>query len=380
MKGKAIIPLVLGLGVGLVAVKLGVDTIRESKASVTKQETVTAFRATADIDAFAEITAEMIEEVKTEVNAFLPTEELFETSKDVVGRVTARMIPKGSPVLKSYLAPPGTDVGIQGAIEPGYLAYSVEIDEVSSVAYQLKRGTWVDVIVVMDVEGERRKKETISEVLLQHVQVLAVGRSTPGAQPAEGSAPPKAAKSVTLHVPETDVPKLHWAATRGKIALAMRGDNEPAVADRTSGRLEDMFQKSQQQERPDQGSEPRDTSQPSKWQSFWGSFAQAGTEGDAQTAAPTASEADSEPPHEVVVVRASGGKGGVTVETKVFENAHSRKVVTADQGKQSAQGSSPSAGRSRRPVPGPGVRTDKPDQLPADQQAQDDSDTGEESE
>ena len=373
MKGKAIIPLVLGLGVGLVAVKLGVDTIKQSKASGTRQATVTAFRATADIDAFAEITPEMIEAVKTEVNAFLPTEELFETSKDVVGRVTARMIPKGSPVLKSYLAPPGTDVGIQGAIEPGYLAYSVEIDEVSSVAYQLKRGTWVDVIAVMNVPGERRKQETVSEVLLQHVQVLAVGRSTPGAQPESGT-PSKAAKSVTLHVPEADVTKLHWAATGGKIALAMRGDHEPVAANRAPGRLAEMFEETQQQEQTAQSSEPRDGQQPQRQVR-----AEAQELAATGTAAQPPAEPKPEPQYVVTVVRPSS-RGGVTVEEKVFENARSRKVVTVTKGKQGTQGSSQDAGQRPRALPGPGVRTDKPDQLPAGEQKNDDSDTGEESE
>jgi hypothetical protein len=45
----------------------------------------------------------------------------------------------------------------------------------------------------------------------------------------------KPAKSATLLVPEEEVPKLHLAGTRGKITLAMRGEddksqNSPAVA------------------------------------------------------------------------------------------------------------------------------------------------------
>ena len=358
MKGKAIIPLVLGLGVGLVAVKLGVDTIKKSQASTANRTTVTALRATVDIDARVKVTAEMIEEVKTEVNAFLPTDELFETSKEVVGRVTARVISQGSPVLKSSLTPPGTEVGVEGAIEPGYLAYSVEIkDEASSVAYQIKRGTWVDVIVVMKIQGERRRQETISEVLLQHVQVLAVGRTASGAQP-EGNTKAKAAKSVTLHVPENDVPKLHWAAMEGEIALAMRGDNEPIATTRPPTRLDDLFQKNQQQDPAPRSSEPGNAPQPSLWQNAWKSFAQKGSM-ETTSSVEIQPEPEPDPQCEVVVVRNSTkAKGGGTVERIVFENSRSRKVVAATEGKQSTKGSSQPAGRNSRAQVAPGVQTD----------------------
>lgn len=380
MKGKAIIPLVLGLGVGLVAVKLGVDTIKKSQASTANRTTVTALRATVDIDARVEITAEMIEEIKTEVNAFLPTDELFETSKEVVGRVTARVISQGSPVLKSALTPPGTEVGVEGAIEPGYLAYSVEIkDEASSVAYQIKRGTWVDVIVVMKIQGERRKQETISEVLLQHVQVLAVGRTASGAQP-ESNTKAKAAKSVTLHVPENDVPKLHWAAMEGEIALAMRGDNEPIATTRPPTRLDDLFQKNQPQDPAPRSSEPGNAPQPSLWQNAWKSFAQKGAM-ETTSSVEIQPEPEPDPQWEVVVFRNSTkAKGGGTVERIVYENSRSRKVVTAAEGKQSTKGSSQHTGRNSRVQVAPGVRTDKPDQAPGDEQEEDDSDTGKESE
>ena len=139
--------------------------------------------------------------------------------------------------LWSMLAPPGTPGGMVGRIPPGYRAVSVKIDEVTGVAYQIKSGDWVDVIVVMDVDsgGMGRSKHTVAEVILQNVQVLAMGRSV-GGSPDERGASTKPAKSATLLVRVEEAPRLHLAGTRGKITLAMRGSDDeitddPVVAD-----------------------------------------------------------------------------------------------------------------------------------------------------
>ncbi len=230
MKGKAIIPLVLGLCVGLVAVKLLVDTLKKAQASG-GGKAITAVRAKQDIDAFAVITAEMVELVQTSDSKFAPTQERMDKLESVIGRVTGKSIPQHAPVLSSMLAPEGTASGMVGRIPMGFRAVSVEIDEVSGVAYQLKPNDWVDVIVVMDIDSgnARRKKKTVAEVILQHVQVAAIGQATTG-KPGEGASKVKAAKSATLLIPEEDVPKLHLAGTRGKLTLAMRGDDTTIVA------------------------------------------------------------------------------------------------------------------------------------------------------
>lgn len=229
MKGKAFIPLVLGLGIGLLAVKFLVDTLKKAQASGAATK-IAAVRAKEDIEAFAEIKAEMVETFQTTDPQFAPTEERIGKIEEVVGRVAGKGIPQHAPVLKSMLAPEGTPAGMVGRIPPGFRAVSVKIDEVTGVAYQLKPGDWVDVIVVMDVEtsggaGSRGKKETIAEVILQRVQVAAIGYG-PATTPGEGGSKVKPAKSATLLVLESDAPKLHLAATRGKVTLAMRGDDE----------------------------------------------------------------------------------------------------------------------------------------------------------
>jgi pilus assembly protein CpaB len=216
-------------------VKFAINTIRKAQASSESNKTVTVVRAKLDIAAHEEIQKDMVETVETADSLFAPANERMDKVDTAIGRVAAKAIPKNAPVLLSMLSPEGTRPGMVGRIPSGYRAVSVKIDEVSGVAYQMQPGDWVDVIVVMDVEsGVKGKKETLAEVILQHVQVAAIGYGTNPEADANPSKM-KPAKSATLLVPEEEVPKLHLAGTRGKITLAMRGEddksqNNPAVA------------------------------------------------------------------------------------------------------------------------------------------------------
>src|SRR3990172_1430242 len=179
MSRKAIIPLVLGLGIGLLAVKFVVESIQKAQASNASGKGVTAVRAKQDIEAHEEISKEMVETVETADNLFAPQNDRIEKIERAIGRVAAKPIPRSAPVLLSMLAPVGTKPGMVGRIPAGYRAVSVKIDEVTAAGYQIQPGDWVDVIVGMDIDsGNNRKKETIAEVILQHVQVVAVGQGT----------------------------------------------------------------------------------------------------------------------------------------------------------------------------------------------------------
>lgn len=231
MKGKAIIPLALGLCVGLVAVKFLVDFVKKAQGSTGDQPTVTVFRAAHDIDAFVEITEELLDEFETTDASFIPASERIADKEELLGRVSQKQIPQRSPIFNSMLAPTGTTPGMVGRIPSGFRAVSVKIDEVSGVAYQLKPGVWVDVIAVMDVDNgdaNRRKsrRQTVAEVILQKVKIVAIGRATAGPAGGSNDGKVKPAKSATLLVRKEDAPKLHLAQTKGKITLSMRGDDE----------------------------------------------------------------------------------------------------------------------------------------------------------
>ncbi len=244
MKGKAIIPLVLGLAVGVLAVKFVIDTVKKAKSENQAAPTFQVVRARQDIDAYQLITDSMLEIIETSDENFAPEKSRFAAMEDLKDRVTAKTIPMHVPVLETMLAPKGTQQGMVGRIPPGFRAVSVRIDEVTGVAYQLNPGDWVDVVVVMDVDSSsgNRQKETVSEVVLQRVQVAAVGRGSQSEQDAAATKG-KPAKSATLFIHEKNVPKFHLASSRGRITLSMRGkdDGVAKAGGLPSAKLSELF-------------------------------------------------------------------------------------------------------------------------------------------
>lgn len=236
MKGKAVIPLVVGLGVGLLAIKLAVDAIRKAQGNTTTAPEVSVVVATADIGPTMALTHDMFVVKRSPASPLIPP-NAYEKIEEVVGRVASKTILAGSPMSPALLAPEGTLPGLGVKIEEGFRAVSVKIDEVTGVAYQLLPGAFVDVLVVMDIKDGRRK-ETISRVILQKVQVAAVGQHL-GDPNDEGTN--TKAKSVTLLVKAEDVPKLHLAQTKGKITLAMRSSEDEMMAGMENARESEIL-------------------------------------------------------------------------------------------------------------------------------------------
>jgi len=213
MKGRAFIPLIIGLGIGVMALKVFIGVVQRAKGST--GEAVPVVCATADIEPTMEIRDSMVE-VKSVPKSLAPP-LAFQKTQDVVGRVTSLTIAQGMPVVPVLLTPKGTPPGMAVRIREGYRAVAVTIDESAGVAGWLKPGCRVDVVVLMT--GRRvNKSEKISKVILQNVEVLAVGQDS-GTKRDTAAA---LAHSVTLLVHPDDVPKLHLAATEGKLRLAMR--------------------------------------------------------------------------------------------------------------------------------------------------------------
>jgi pilus assembly protein CpaB len=196
-------------------------------------ETVQVVRAVADIAPTSEITEAMIETVP--VPRQLVPRLSFTDPKEVIGRVSVQMIPQEMPIVPSALAPKGTPPGMAAKIRDGYRAVAVKVDEVVGVAGWVKPGNRVDVVAVMPMK-KGNKSEVISRVILQNIEVLAVGQDI-GNSGETGAA---IAKSVTLLVKPDSVTKLHLASTQGTVRLAMRGtsdDNASEVASASDNEL-----------------------------------------------------------------------------------------------------------------------------------------------
>lgn len=222
MKPKAIIPLVLGVCVGGIAIKLVLNVVANAEGASQANMAKCAV-AKVDIGFAEEITAEKLV-LKDWPKDSLP-EQHFEDLEELLSRVTNMYIPKDVPIYPTMLAQLGTPPGIQTRIKPGYRAVSVGIDEVTGVAYQLKPGDWVDVISLVERRRRDGRTDFISRVILQNVEIAAVGRSLHRGKP--GDAPKSVARSVTLLLKPEEVTKLHLAqSNRGKISLALRGNTD----------------------------------------------------------------------------------------------------------------------------------------------------------
>lgn len=219
MKGRAIIPLVVGLAVGVLAIKLFADVLKKAKGSQTS-ETVNVVCAKTDIGSTVEIKDTMLE-MKPVPKSLVPSQSFFDT-KEVLGRVASVNIPKGGPIVATGLAPKGTPAGMAVRIRDGYRAVAVKVDEWAGVAGWIKPGSRVDVVAVMNGSSGSSREETISKVILENVEVLAVGQDLGSTGDVNATLP----KSVTVLVRPDDVPKLHLASTKGQIRLAMRNSRD----------------------------------------------------------------------------------------------------------------------------------------------------------
>ena len=317
MKGKAIIPLAAGLAIGIFAVKLAVDKISKAQAAGAKTGIVKVVRATRDISSYEKLTADAIEVIETEENMFISKEDRIGSVEEVIGRVTAKAISVNAPILRSILAPEGTPPGMVGRIPEGFRAVSVQISEVTAVAYQIQPGDWVDVIVVMDVSTPVGGRKTIAQVILERIQVAAIGDTTaPSSGP--GKAKTRPARSVTLFVVEEDVPKLHLAATQGKITLAMRGDDPAVNGAHRSASMQDLLSGDREQPK----SQP-----PPDWMT---SMLRMGNK------TPEPELEDERPPHAVTVYRLTrGGNTAQNIERLTFENSESSTIIDVSFGPNS---------------------------------------------
>ncbi|MFQ5912355.1 MAG: Flp pilus assembly protein CpaB [Nitrospinota bacterium] len=148
----------------------------------------------------------------------------------VENRVTFVDLLKGEPILEAKLAPPGSPPGLGGIIAPGMRAVTVRVDDVIGVAGFLLPGSRVDVLTTMDVRARKGKQDTITRVVLQDINVLAVGQKMKevASKPEKGMLREKITV-VTLLVTPFQSERLTLASTRGKILLALRN-----TADRES--------------------------------------------------------------------------------------------------------------------------------------------------
>lgn len=147
---------------------------------------------------------------------------------EVVGRGLITSVRANELLLETKLAPRGAGGGLSVTIPDGKRAVSVRVDDVIGVAGFVLPGSRVDVVLTLPPQLDRR--ETVTQIVLQKVPVLAAGQIVQ--QDAQGK--PVTVSVITLLVTPQDGETLILAANQGKIQLALRNTLDLAET-RTSG-------------------------------------------------------------------------------------------------------------------------------------------------
>ncbi|MBI4581748.1 MAG: Flp pilus assembly protein CpaB [Planctomycetes bacterium] len=334
MRGRAVIPLVVGLGVGLLALKVFVNVLQKAKGA--PSATVSVVYSTANIEPTLEIQESMIE--IRQVSKETVPDTCFRDKAEVVGRVASWPIPKGCPIGEMQLAARGTPPGMAVRITNGYRAVAVKIDESAGVAGWVKPGSRVDVVALL-TNPDRGVNRSISKVILQNVEVLAVGQDI--GKPNDTAA--AVTNTVTLLVTPADVPKLHLAETKGKLRLAMRNQRDEAIGQESTTTDNELAA----QEISPQPAAPSPANR--LLEAFLSAQAKMGR---SQTDKETGSEAEAEQP-----AHTGAAAQAWTVEVIRGQDAMDQVKFEGKDGAwhcvevQQARSSRPSASASARPVP-----------------------------
>jgi Flp pilus assembly protein CpaB len=226
MNVRALVPLIAGLGIGGLALALGINTLKNAQAAKRPAPKVKIWAAKEEIPRGVTIAEEMLQEVAFGAEAV--PKGAFQKKEELVGRVPRLVAPAGLPVLEEMLCPPGTKAGI--FVKQGYRAVAVKIDAGSGVDFHLEPGSYVDVVASFKVKRDGRA-ETIAKTIVENAEIAAVGPRISPTTGSEADAKDKgrAVRAVTLFVKHEDAKKLLLAEQQGRIKLCLRGEADSAL-------------------------------------------------------------------------------------------------------------------------------------------------------
>jgi pilus assembly protein CpaB len=179
----------------------------------------------------------------------LVPEGSFQEATELEGRVIKSEVSAGEPILNAKLAPAGSNGGFPSLIPPGMRAMTVAVNMVSGVGGFILPKTKVDVLLTVTPSSE--KLETISKMILQNVEVLAVDQTY-----VKTDSDPSDVKSVTLLVTPEEAEKLALTGNEGKLQLTLRNTTDTAIAYTAGISLKQLLNHAEAKPR-DQASRPK---------------------------------------------------------------------------------------------------------------------------
>ena len=137
-------------------------------------------------------------------------------------RIALSPFVRGEPIVASKVSAPNARASLSTMIEEGKRAVTVSVDDVRGVAGFIYPGDFVDVALTRT--GDGAAQQNYSEVILQHVKVLAIDQVA-----SERQEHPTVAKVVTLEVTQEQALKILLAANIGRLSLILRQSAEVAM-------------------------------------------------------------------------------------------------------------------------------------------------------
>jgi pilus assembly protein CpaB len=137
-------------------------------------------------------------------------------------RIAMSPFVRDEPIIASKVSAPDQRASLSTAIETGKRAVTVAVDDVRGVAGFIFPGDFVDVALT---RTESNGPQSFSEVILQHVKVLAIDQMA-----GQRQEHPTVAKAVTVEVDPEQALRILLAANIGKLSLILRQPAEVATA------------------------------------------------------------------------------------------------------------------------------------------------------
>jgi pilus assembly protein CpaB len=138
-------------------------------------------------------------------------------------RITLSPFVRDEPIIASKVSAPDQRASLSRVIEKGKRAVTVAVDDVRGVAGFIFPGDFVDVALTRT--DNSNGPQSFSEVILQHVKVLAIDQMA-----GQRQEHPTVAKAVTVEVDPEQALRILLAANIGKLSLILRQPEEVALA------------------------------------------------------------------------------------------------------------------------------------------------------
>jgi pilus assembly protein CpaB len=220
MNKKTLIPLIIGLVMGLLALKLGYNYLENVKKVAEGRRRVVVTKkvllAAQDMPASHLIASGDVMLYDVPVAAVVS--KYLIDPRQAIGKTLKVSMVKFMPVMPSMLT---DERGFASLIPKGYMALSVKVDEYSGVGGLLSPGNRVVVLGTFNV-SEGQKTQMLTKTVLENIVVRAVGqkyRDNINSTLSDVKLPP--VTSVTLLVTPEQAQRLQLAMETGKTYLAM---------------------------------------------------------------------------------------------------------------------------------------------------------------